>query len=370
MARVEDPQAEYGPVARVGVQQQAQRIGDHAVRGPGARPQVAGRVRRRRAALGEQVVGHASDRAGRHRRRAHEAHGRTLPIRAGRLWPACGRGALELRWAVGSDMIGAMATAARDRHQACVRVRAALAAVVALLFCAPAASAQLQPGGRQATVPGELLVQFEPGVSPSARADVRAAAGTHVQSALREPGLQLLDVEPGTSVPEAIRRLERSADVSFAQPNIVYHAAAVVPNDPYFANHDLWGLETIRAPEAWATTVGSPSVTVAVVDSGIASDHPDLTANVDTSRGRDFVDDGFLDGAPGGSDGFDARADPSDHNGHGTHVAGTIAARGNNGRGIAGVTWNSTLVSVRVLDGHAYGESDDLANGLDYACDI
>jgi subtilisin family serine protease len=268
-------------------------------------------------------------------------------------------------------MNAAMAMAVRDRHQACLRLCAAGAAVLAAaasLAGAPPVQAQLQSGGRASTVPDEVLVQFEPGTSPSARADVRAAAGTHVQDALRRPGLQLLRVEPGTSVRSAIRRLEASSNVRFAQPNIVYHAAAVTPNDLH--NHDLWGLERIRAPEAWATTVGSPSVTVAVVDSGIASDHPDLATNVDTSRGRDFVNDGFLDGNPAGPDRFDPAGDPSDLNGHGTHVAGTIAAQGDNGRGVVGVTWNSTLVSVRVLDGHGVGESDDLADGLDYAGDI
>src|SRR4051812_26692195 len=224
----------------------------------------------------------------------------------------------------------AMAMAVRHRHQARVLVRAKRAAVLAsaALLGGPAAPPPpLQSGGRGVTGPGEVLVQFESGTSAPARAGVRAAAGTRVQSALRRPGLQLLRVAPGTSVPEAIRRLERSPRVRFAQPNLAYHAAAVTPNDPYLVDGELWGLTTIRAPEAWATTVGSPSVTVAVVDSGIAGDHPDLSANVDTSRGRDFVNDSFLDGNPDGPDGFDPVGDPSDHNGHGTHVAGTIGAQ-------------------------------------------
>jgi subtilisin family serine protease len=271
-----------------------------------------------------------------------------------------------------------MAMLVRQRHLPCARGGSArfavLATTVASLVATPSAHAQLQRDQPE-TLPGGVLVQFEPGTSGSERADVRAAADTHVEEALRQPGLQRLSVEPGTSVSAAIRRLEASPRVRFAQPNIVYRATsvgAVTPNDPEYPN--LWGMEQIGAPAAWAQTTGSPSVTVAVVDSGIADDHPDLAPNVDVARGRDFVNDGFLDGAldpdEPGFDGFDPLDQPRDLNGHGTHVAGTIAAAGGNGKGVVGVSWHSKLVSVRVLDGHGEGESDDLADGLDYAGDI
>jgi subtilisin family serine protease len=251
------------------------------------------------------------------------------------------------------------ATTVRTRHHAYARAWGACVAVLAAaagsLFGAASAHAQLQ-NGRTATVPGELLVQFDSDATAAERADARDAAGTRVEEGLREPGLQRLSVEPGTTVGEAIRRLEANPDVRFAQPNITYRATAVTPNDPDYP--ELWGLDKIGAPQAWAVTHGSPSVTVAVVDSGIA-DHADLVDNVDRARGHDFVD------APG-----DPVDDTHDLNGHGTHVAGTIAAEGNNGIGVAGVTWNSTLVPVRVLDGYGEGTSAELAEGLDYAGDI
>jgi subtilisin family serine protease len=239
---------------------------------------------------------------------------------------------------------------ARARRRACIAV---LATTAASLLGGASAHAQLQ-NGRTETVPGELLVQFEAGTSGAERADARDEAGTRVEEGLREPGLQRLSVEPGTTVDDAIRRLEANPDVRFAQPNITYRATAVGP-DPGLP---LWNLDKIRAPQAWAVTHGSPSVTVAVVDSGIA-DHDDLDDNVNRGAGRDFVD------TPG-----DPVDDTSDLNGHGTHVAGTIAAEGNNGIGVAGVTWNSTLVPVRVLDGYGEGTSAELAEGLDYAGDI
>jgi subtilisin family serine protease len=249
------------------------------------------------------------------------------------------------------------ATTVRRRHHDYARARCACVAVLAAaavsLIGASPAHAQLQRA-RPATVPDELLVQFESGASAADRADARDEAGTQVEAGLSEPGLQRLTVEPGTTVDEAIRRLEANPDVRFAQPNITYRATAVGP-DPGLP---LWNLDKIRAPQAWAVTHGSPSVTVAVVDSGIA-DHDDLDDNVDRARGRDFVD------APG-----DPVDDSHDLNGHGTHVAGTIAAEGNNAIGVAGVTWNSTLVPVRVLDGYGEATSAEMAEGLDYAGDI
>jgi subtilisin family serine protease len=254
-------------------------------------------------------------------------------------------------------MISTMATTVLRRHLAYARASGAcvavLAAAAASLLGASSAHAQLQ-NGRSATVPGELLVQFESGTSGAERADARDDAGTRLEEGLRQPGLQRLTVEPGTTVGEAVRRLEANPDVRFAQPNITYRATAIGP-DP---DLPLWNLDKVRAPQAWTVTTGSPSVTVAVVDSGIA-DHADLGDNVDRSRGRDFV---HAAGDPVG--------DTHDLNGHGTHVAGTIAAEGNNAIGVAGVTWNSTLVPVRVLDGYGEGTSAELAEGLDYAGDI
>ncbi len=248
------------------------------------------------------------------------------------------------------------ATTVRKRRHGYARAWGACVAVLAAaatLLGAGTARAQLQ-NARTDAVPGELLVQFESGTTGAERADARQEAGAHVEEGLRRPGLQRLHVEPGTTVDEAIRRLQDNPDVRFAQPNLTYRAAAAGP-DP---DLPLWNLDRIGATSAWADTKGSPSVTVAVVDSGIA-DHADLTDNLDRSRGRDFV-----------TAADDPVDDTHDLDGHGTHVAGIIAAEGNNGIGVAGVTWHSTLVPVRVLDGDGVGTSAELAEGLDYAGDI
>jgi subtilisin family serine protease len=160
------------------------------------------------------------------------------------------------------------------------------------------------------------------------------------------PGLELVRVKG--SVPSAIAALEANPAVAYAEPNWIYHAEAV-PNDPRYSQ--LWGLTKINAPAAWNTTTGSAAVKVAVVDTGIATDHLDLSANV--VPGFDFVQ---------------GDADPRDFNGHGTHVAGTIGARGNNAIGVTGVDWQVSLMPVRVLDGNGSGSNANVSAGFAYAC--
>jgi thermitase len=159
----------------------------------------------------------------------------------------------------------------------------------------------------------------------------------------------------GERVAEGIARLKRRSDVAFAEPNYLYHLDAA-PNDPMFSQ--LWGLDQandadIDAPEAWNTTTGSRGVIVAVVDSGIAYNHPDLAPNMWSGIGWDFL-------------AHDAQ--PLDYNGHGTHVAGTIGAFGNDGTGAVGVNWNVQLMALRVATGAGTLRSSDIAHAFRYAC--
>ena len=195
-------------------------------------------------------------------------------------------------------------------------------------------------------VPGQVVVRFRENADPLTR---KAALSTESAATVKRlvlPGLQLVHVRG--SVPDAVASLRGNPAVAYAEPNYLYHADAV-PNDPRYGQ--LWGLARIKAPAAWNVTTGSPSVTVGVVDSGIATDHLDLAANV--VPGHDFVD---------------GDNDPRDFNGHGTHVAGTIGARGNNARGLVGVNWQARLMPVRVLDGEGSGSTANVTAGLAYAC--
>jgi subtilisin family serine protease len=206
-----------------------------------------------------------------------------------------------------------------------------------------------------------VLVRFAPGTTPAQRADMRSRAGVERDAKLALKGLELVTPKAGVSVGDAVSGLERMNGVLYAEPDAVRTATAV-PNDPLYPQQ--WALPTIDAPAAWDDTTGSPQVTVAVVDTGIDATDTDLAPNIWTNPGEsgggretngvDDDGDGFVDDVHGW-DFVSGDARPQDGNGHGTHVAGTIAARGNNGVGVAGVSWTTSLMPLRVLDNAGRG---------------
>ena len=223
--------------------------------------------------------------------------------------------------------------------------RAVMSACLLLVLVWPASA---PAAGGSGVVPGEVLVRFKPGVQPATRSRVRAELGAGIDDALPLLGLQLLALPPGAVVDDAVAELEREPAVLYAEPNR-YREARVLPDDPLLGT--LWGLDNagqafpgtggqavgsvdadIDAPEAWEMTTGSPQVTVAIGDTGIDLGHPDLVPNIDP-RGADFVE----------GDGI-----PTDTVGHGTRVAGIVGARGNDGVGIAGVSWSVRLMALRI----------------------
>jgi subtilisin family serine protease len=230
---------------------------------------------------------------------------------------------------------------------------AALSALAVLVFAGAAAPSHAsKPLDYK---PGELLVRFDPSSTQAARAAAVADLDATVVQRLPLRGLVRVRLEPGTSAEAAAEALERRADVRYAHPNHVYRLT-LIPNDSSFGS--LWGLNQpsdadIDAPEAWDVTQGSDSVTVAVVDSGIDYNHPDIQANMWAGRGWDFAN---------------ADNNPMDDNGHGTHVAGTIGARGHNGIGITGVNWRVKLMAVKAGDADGYLEEAWIVQAFQYAC--
>jgi len=126
----------------------------------------------------------------------------------------------------------------------------------------------------------------------------------------------------------------------------------LVPNDPGYGPHQ-WGPPCIGAEDAWDVELGSPDIIVAIVDTGIDLDHPDLMANVDTSIDYDFVNEDSV---------------AQDDHGHGTHVAGIVAAEINNSKGIAGLQ-QITLMAVKACNQSGYCYDSDTAPGIVYAAD-
>jgi subtilisin family serine protease len=147
--------------------------------------------------------------------------------------------------------------------------------------------------------------------------------------------------------------------------------AAVRPDPERASQWALQGDSPMGAASAWAQITGG-DVTVAVVDTGVDLTHPDLLPNLWTNPGEipgngvDDDGDGFVDDVHG-ADFFDHDGDPSDDNGHGTHVAGIVAARGGNGIGIAGVAWRARIMAVKVLGPDAAGDMVTVAQGIRYA---
>jgi subtilisin family serine protease/subtilase family serine protease len=259
-----------------------------------------------------------------------------------------------------------------------VRPAKALVAVTALIVVA--LSAPFSAQSRRPAVPGEIIVKFRPGAGANARADAhRNGRGTET-GAIQRTRVQRVRVAAGDEA-AAIARYRRDPNVEYAERNYIRRLPVtladggpqVTPEDFHFK--DQWGLHNtgqqfycipfpfggqlclyggtvdadIDAPEAWAISRGSAAVTVAVIDTGVDYTHPDLAPNY--AGGDDFV---FLDG------------DPMDDHGHGTHVAGTIAAALDNltgdpamAEGVTGVAPNARILAYKVC--RSDGTCDDFA---------
>jgi subtilisin family serine protease len=219
-------------------------------------------------------------------------------------------------------------------------------------------------------VPGELLVRFAGSTTASTRADVLSDLDATVVERLPLSGLVRVRLAPGTSVDSAAAAFERRAGVRYAQPNHRYRLD-VSPNDPRFLDNTLWGLNKIEAPTAWDTTQGSDSVTVAVVDTGLDYNHADIQDNVwandDPLGGGDNDGNGYVDDLRGW-DFANGDNNPIDDEGHGTHVAGTIGARGNNGQGVVGVNWRVKLMALKAADASGSLEESWIIDAFYYAC--
>ncbi len=211
---------------------------------------------------------------------------------------------------------------------------------------------------------GEILVKFKPGAHLMHKVDVHQKVGAHVMKRIKTEELERIKLPADLSVEEAVRYYQENPDVEYAEPNYLVRAAAV-PDDPGFGQQ--WCLlntgqivnglagtagADIDADKAWDFTEGTPAVTVAVIDSGVDKNHPDLAANL--VAGYDFVDND---------------SDPADLNGHGTHVAGIIGAVSNNAWGVAGTAWNARIMPLRALDENGEGTIADVIEAIEFAAD-
>jgi thermitase len=181
-----------------------------------------------------------------------------------------------------------------------------------------------------------------------------AGANVDVVVAYEDGSLEVRHVPVATAGP-AIDAMEREPDVRYAEVSVPLRAVAVAPNDPDFNRQ--WGVRQTRAPAAWDRSTGSASTVIAVVDSGVDASHPDLAGQL--LPGVDCIT------VPG-----DCRPAPSiDPFGHGTGVAGVVAANGNDRIGVAGYCWGCKILPVRSLNELGSGNSASVAAGIRWAAD-
>ncbi len=169
-------------------------------------------------------------------------------------------------------------------------------------------------------------------------------------------------------ISSTIKKLKETDGIT-AEPDYIINSAGITPNDPLYK--DQKNLELIKIAQTWGKTTGSKNIKIAVLDTGIDYNHPDLKSNIyiNTEEPLDGIDNdgnGFSDDIRGWNF-VSNNNDPMDDNYHGTHCAGIIGAVGNNGLGIAGMNWKVSLMPVKILDNNGTGVISDAIKGLYYA---
>lgn len=171
------------------------------------------------------------------------------------------------------------------------------------------------------------------------------------------------------------KRMLESGSFEYVEPNYILQPTAI-PNDSHYSLQ--WHYPDIALPQAWNISTGSDDVVIAVIDTGVLTDHPEISSRLlrddnDKIVGYDFISDAFISGDGDGRDSnpYDEgdSSSGSSSSFHGTHVAATIAAATNNGEGVAGVTWKGRIMPIRVL-GSGGGTSADIAEGILYAAGL
>jgi thermitase len=280
------------------------------------------------------------------------------------------------------------------------------------LFCTGVMAVSTSAFALAPHVPGEVIVKFKNGEEKSFLSIKRLQSmgvKSHREVKLSYGKLAVLTLENNKSVDTLLGQLKNDPSIEYAEPNFIYTVnpikaeksahikkllkspftdfTAPTPDDPSFGR--LWGLRNtgsnepqgsvgvegsdVNALNAWDLTKGSKAVKIAVIDTGVDYNHPDLKdnmwVNAKEANGKAGVDDdgnGFIDDIRG-YDFANNDADPMDGNGHGTHCSGTIGAVHNNRIGVAGVMSDVTIVAIKFLTDEGSGSLEGAIKAIDYA---
>ncbi len=247
--------------------------------------------------------------------------------------------------------------------------------VLTVDFAGAALFSQIQWQGSQVSVHADSWIARDSGTGLG----IDLPAGFGWQSESLGEGFHAVTA-PGASVTDVLGWASSTTTVSYVEPDFMITSTRQA-NDPMFSQ--LWGLANaggsggtvgsdIRATAAWDVTTGSRDVVIAVIDTGVDYNHPDIAANMwrnpreTAGNGRDDDGNGFVDDVHGWN--FVARnGNPFDDEGHGTHVAGTIGAVGNNSVGVTGVAWRVSIMALKFLDRNGSGTTANAIAAINYA---
>ena len=243
-----------------------------------------------------------------------------------------------------------------------------------------------------------VIVKLKPGANSNEISNLQAQIGVTKVSTASQLGIDIWQIPSGT-VEKTISAYKNDPRFEYIEPDYIITLEdvekpssatessekitpqATTPNDPGYSQ--LWGLNNtgqdggtpdadIDAPEAWDIQKGDQNLVIGVIDSGVDYNHPDLVGNIWTNPGEiagDGIDNdsnGYIDDVRGWDFAYNDN-NPMDVDGHGTHVAGTIAGKGNNGVGVTGVAWNAKIMPLKFIDDSGSGYLSDAILAINYA---
>ncbi|MFN6364317.1 MAG: S8 family serine peptidase, partial [Aphanizomenon sp.] len=227
----------------------------------------------------------------------------------------------------------------------------------------------------------KLIVKFNDTINIAQANEIKNTLGVVKTDTIKLTGAQIWTLSGKTSVETALATYRNNPTFKYIEPDYTITTAATIPNDPSFGQ--LWGLNNtgqsggtpdadIDAPEAWDIQKGNPNLVIGVIDTGVDYNHTDLVGNIWTNAGEiagDGIDNdnnGYIDDIRGWDFAYNDN-NPMDVQGHGTHVSGTIAGKGNNGVGVTGVAWNAKIMPLKFLNDSGSGSTSNAILAINYA---